>query len=607
MLLLRSDLDSQESLRGYVLRVSAANGHPGSAWVLKMAGLSQQFARDPCDLTGLAGLMDKPVAVLEAAAYWPTAEKPRLLRFGTQQIRSSEIVFHSPRICPLCLADFSVCRRIWDLRCYAACHLHGCWMLDQCQTCGRKIDWRRQAIDHCHCGVSFSAAPAELASTEVSSLSTAIAELETNGACTAVPGSDLDGFLAAAWSFGNVAHAQGPRNPGSAKSAMHLLRNKMQAAAPVLLDWPHGLRDWLIAHRGDRPAQASMHSMFGNLLDALRVGLRGRAAFLVDQIGEILTEDWYDGVVKRNSYYYCNAPRSIRRLNLRDAARHLGVRPETIGRMVECGELNGKVLPAGKRSLCLFDAENLSHAAALFERRLTPAQASEYVGVSTRIVNKLSRAGLISTLSQSGHNAPHYFDPQSLDIFIKNLWRIAKQNDNECEIIPIAGIPARSYSVCEVLKRINTGQITAVRITKNMPTTAGLQFIGVREQDLVGARRDGRDRPNYTVREAADELSVSPRVILAAVRRGLIRLARPDQPHARCNIPADALGEFGQNYKMLRVVMHRLGINSIQAMELMRRAGYQPVIEADSTLGISSVWRAEDVAELLAAVKRRQN
>ena len=60
-------------------------------------------------------------------------------RFGNNEIPVRALAPLRRRVCPICHADGRPRDRLLDLPVYAACHHHGCWLVGDCSTCGRRF------------------------------------------------------------------------------------------------------------------------------------------------------------------------------------------------------------------------------------------------------------------------------------------------------------------------------------------------------------------------------------------------------------------------------------------------------------------------------------
>lgn len=88
----------------------------------------------------------------------PTMVSPRLL----MDVPVPEVLFRedTEAFCPQCLAEHPYWRRLWSLRLYVVCHLHGTQLLSQCPGCRRAPDINRSRLYRCDCGSDWRDAEA---------------------------------------------------------------------------------------------------------------------------------------------------------------------------------------------------------------------------------------------------------------------------------------------------------------------------------------------------------------------------------------------------------------------------------------------------------------
>lgn len=129
-----------ESPRGYLIRLSSANGYPTPTWLLKKyLGHNRVLTQD--DL----------LQVLEQLTGHPEV---------STILAASGSVYHLPynlkskfsRICPECVKERGGIEAVWDVAYSCACPLHGLFLIDACPRCNLPISWDRNRIDHCSCG-----------------------------------------------------------------------------------------------------------------------------------------------------------------------------------------------------------------------------------------------------------------------------------------------------------------------------------------------------------------------------------------------------------------------------------------------------------------------
>jgi hypothetical protein len=154
-LVVRATPRTGESLRGFVLRIAQANGYCGIAPLLQLARLPPTFASRTSALQNFAELFDGLVDVddLLTRSHWSSIERGS--RYQNAMISPVDINLAHPKICPICLKESGFARLVWDLRVAITCWRHGCYLLDHCSVCGRRLTWGRKALTACTCGANL--------------------------------------------------------------------------------------------------------------------------------------------------------------------------------------------------------------------------------------------------------------------------------------------------------------------------------------------------------------------------------------------------------------------------------------------------------------------
>lgn len=146
-LLLIPPLEATESLRAYMYKAAQANAYPrlyvGNAHALAHSFLS---------------LMDNRDQELSEKLRWRLAPEPTTrskassFSLGGSQLAWSELRIKARHVCPHCLAENHWSRGEWELKTYTTCHVHGVYLVNECDQCKRKLSWDRTELLHCFCG-----------------------------------------------------------------------------------------------------------------------------------------------------------------------------------------------------------------------------------------------------------------------------------------------------------------------------------------------------------------------------------------------------------------------------------------------------------------------
>src|SRR2546423_690370 len=142
-----------ESLMGYILRLTEENGYNTPSWIFELAGLRVSVAhggkaalyRADFDSDTLRSLTGLSLSEIEKLRY-------RIIDFGNtiqifnKPVSANFIRFCFPKICPACLKEDNYYRSVWDLLPYTACPTHRVILIDKCPNCDQRISWVRKKV-----------------------------------------------------------------------------------------------------------------------------------------------------------------------------------------------------------------------------------------------------------------------------------------------------------------------------------------------------------------------------------------------------------------------------------------------------------------------------
>ncbi|MBO3461553.1 TniQ family protein [Aetokthonos hydrillicola Thurmond2011] len=151
-----------ESLAGYIVRLTESNYYSLSCWIFQMSGLKKRgvyanvFRSETDDLSQLSFRSDVEESILWSMAFpslnpWSSIYEDRVRVFGsilpTYTLTKSRV-----RLCPVCLQSKAYYRRIWDLSFVTSCPFHHCLLIDKCPICHQEIKWFQTSLVKCKCG-----------------------------------------------------------------------------------------------------------------------------------------------------------------------------------------------------------------------------------------------------------------------------------------------------------------------------------------------------------------------------------------------------------------------------------------------------------------------
>ena len=154
-----------ESLAGYIIRLSESNYYPSPNFIFQLSGLNKRGIYANVFHPGIDDLSQlSKISGIEESLLWlmtfPTVV-PNPIKYGSSLKVFESIVPHytltkrKAKLCQICLQSKAYCRKIWDLSVVSVCPFHSCLLIDKCPKCFQNITWLRPSITRCNCGIDW--------------------------------------------------------------------------------------------------------------------------------------------------------------------------------------------------------------------------------------------------------------------------------------------------------------------------------------------------------------------------------------------------------------------------------------------------------------------
>ncbi len=150
-----------ESLAGYVIRLTEANYYESPSRIFQMSGVRQRviyaniFNQQKDNLSRLSFLCDVPETVLWSMTFPVVNQNHHRSRqtikvFGNV-VSTKTLDYLWVKFCPICLQASPYYRLIWNLSVVTACPFHCCLLIDKCPACQLPIQWFSPSVVRCSC------------------------------------------------------------------------------------------------------------------------------------------------------------------------------------------------------------------------------------------------------------------------------------------------------------------------------------------------------------------------------------------------------------------------------------------------------------------------
>lgn len=599
--------EPDESLRGYLLRLAQANGHPGAGWIIgELWGTEKAGALGASQiamLERLAGLAAADVAAL--GSVWVGKARARLT--AGVEIGRWWIDLRRPKICPMCLKERAVLRPVWDHSYVVACPRHGCEMLAACPRCARPLDWRRRWVDRC-CGdaplqdtrpraaddgvvdiVRLIARAAGVAAPPPSAASLAlVGHLDMAGLGLLVP------HLAAAAGMPGVT-SRSPMPPDKAKEVV-------ARAGAVLGDWPGAFHRAIERDRVPEAASTTT-SIAAEFPTVHRVVSRFRAgpefAFLRDE--------FHAHLYSRHPGFRLQPPRDVEArafIPMTDAERETGVFKKDIIAYARRGAFRIAVRPMGERQVrkrWLVDIAGLRRfaktnrkgvwkaAAAPEGPKIPLGLAASLLGVDRVVAAHFLSSGLLGE-PVVGVQAHPRVRRRAIEDLLSRLGSLGtdasppalspsgRQAGRGASLVRLTDHAGkRTGTLASLVREILRGGVTAVAIDED---AVGVRRFLFRREEVRRVADLARGAEGWATKTfVCTLLRGNPKDISRLVAAGFLRTLHASGPDANSTsrVSCASLAVFVAEFNTLGAVSHALGEHQSKVAARLRQADVDPV------------------------------
>lgn len=405
MLLVTPFRKAPESLLGYTLRVSEANGYDTPWHVLSMAGIKEgQMNSAGFPVEKLAAILGRAPSEMQDVAYRRENSKEYQLLGQSlgQCLVYKPLRLKAPAICPQCVKDLGYIDAFWDLNFAVACPHHHTVAIQTCQVCDENLTWFRRGLLRCKCGADFGEISPPTATPPVTELMQVLFAKVHGQVISSKPSELLPTEKLESLSLHALLDAIGALG-GFATSVLgrdgpYMTCQIVSAVANTLQDWPKGYHSLLRQLDNQQDIQfvgtVSLRKRFERFYAALfkQANKKSDFKFLWDELIQFGLLEWGDGVVDRRMLTELDvAPRFVSKKELADT---IGVDPRTVGKWAALGKLPLSAVSVGKSSIrYIGDLSTIQIPQEANGRYLHIREAAKLINLPVSVLRSLKRSG----------------------------------------------------------------------------------------------------------------------------------------------------------------------------------------------------------------------
>lgn len=397
-----------ESLWGYILRVSEANGYSTPWYVLSHAGLGEQtFKVSVICYEKLAMSVGKAASELAPLSYHANAPDGTrhfciLGQSLGKSLTYSPFVKAKPSLCPHCVAEKGYLDASWDLSVFVACPEHRCALIRKCSACGEALGWFRPGLLICKCGASLVDIPTVAVEQPLVDLMSVLqARVHGRPLSEAINKTELPihhltnislrSLIVMLSALGNFNLSNNERE------VKNDVLNVAEGAAEVLMNWPYRYHDFLrrIGNRNNHQEATGLglRKQFNKFYAYMftKRTYRHEMEFLREEFIRFGLEEWGESVV--DTKMRRGVTGKTRFVSAHSLANIVGVRPITLRRWAENGKFAMKEVVMSTQRRYIADLKEHAIPKKTAGKTFGTRAAAAQIGLPVRALKALKESG----------------------------------------------------------------------------------------------------------------------------------------------------------------------------------------------------------------------
>ena len=530
-----------ESLLGYVLRVSEENGYDTPWHVFQLAGLAQCEMRSPSlPPKKLAAILNHEARDLMELAYTSEEAAPAYKLLNHDLGRSAKDSFlrlQEPAFCPHCVQEKGYIEAFWDLSAAIACPEHHCSPISRCPACGESVRWFRPGLLRCRCGadlseagsISMTTATVELMGLLKAKLNRAPLEALSN--TSGFPVAELDSTPLLA--LMRLLHTLGKRCLRSQGRSELDQRTSIITAGEVLSDWPRNYHQ-VLSDIGRLLAEDGLNGVgLSRQFNAFYNGLFARKAlsehvqFLKDEFVIFGLQHWGSAIIDPKLAPKPKQTEEARYISREEYARRYGLSDYKLKQMIADGVVSAKKVAAGKTHRIVIDLAN-TQPPADSEGIVTVREAAKIIGLPVSVLRHLRTCGAFEAKPRAGQAASWHID--DVKAFLMKGIALADMIDQEPPMISLSEVMRSKFRDAntkgDLVVAILHGHLRA--LGRKGDSFADLLLDKAEVQLFVRSKRRGAGTETCSIAEAALATGLDPTAVKPAVDLGLLDATERD-------------------------------------------------------------------------------
>lgn len=574
-----------ESLKGYILRLSEANGYNTPNIMLNSTGMSNgEIISIIPSLDKLASLFNLSLTEMTKLGYRKPLGSPsaKHIWLHNHQLPTYFLNIKLPKICTECIVERGFTESFWDLKHAIACPKHNRYLLTTCPYCKKHLSWFRPGLLTCKCGCDLSQHTGDLLNNQVIlGLLAFLRNQLTREPHDYILLRERLGFpvehlqtLTLAELLSIIVKFENKGNYSKSTLEDHKGYQEGLTLAKVgraLENWPEGLYQYLDSFHDERvsPQGFGLRKQFESFCGSLFKSdiPKEKISFIKDAFIKFGAEEWKQAYVTNKLDGGTGQGKQL--VGICGVAKALGVMNSTAKKIVRQGLIPSTTVTYNGRSRMLFDLDQGMPFQASKEASCTLRKAAAWLGLPVSVLKILREHGDYEVLHIANPMAAyHKLDLNAFRDRLLTCRTFSSLNllDDCLTLKQVMKMKAGADAIkASFVRAMLSGKLLSIgSINENVD---GIQFTRSDVmQFMVESKRDFFGL--ITVVAAAKQLHCDPLVVKNLYQEGILV---GNQQSNGLFIQQDSLDVFGERYMSCAAIASKLNTNSSKIVSLCKR------------------------------------
>ena len=496
------------------------------------------------------------------------------------------------RFCPQCLAEHSYWKAEWELNFYDVCHHHQVWLIDQCSSCGNKLNWHRNQLNRCGCGSILHAeqskqCPANMVAV-ASAISAKILQQDTESLPKVLQKTDVEQTQRLIRYLGNYMSLASGKNPLKMRHAGDLNYSWpiTTLAAEVIADWPsafhQGLTNLEKTNRSD--GRPSLNEVFGQAYHYVFKALKENAfAELRKQFELWISEAWKGGIAKRNKRLTSIVLQNAAWVPASAACDFLGISHQRLDMLIREGTIEGETHISDKgRKFAMVRRDNLAQVKQHLFGLIDMTTAGKLLGLQKRRMRQLLTLLFVDAKKLGASpGAPWAVSRVEVNKLLEMAVNLEEVSIPDEGCITMGHILRywtwTNQDIAGLIYSVKEQEIKPINKLDSVPGVAAWSFKEIELKNWKTKNQNGLG--NWlTITQAAKLIGIKEQVAYELLKAGFLHgEVMPLQMKRGTRIKRSSIEEFEVKYIFGTQVAEILGCSPRKAANNLIKLGIQPV------------------------------